>query len=342
MGNMAHYAAVSAEIHEVFMSFTPLVEPIALDEAFLDISGSLGLFGQPKQLAQRLKQAVLEKTALRVSVGVAPNKLVAKIACTQGKPDGLTLVMPDQVEEFLRPLPIRRLWGVGPVLGERLQSLGIRTFADLCDFDASELERIVGRRAGELQALARGHDTRTVEADRIPKSYGEENTFERDVTARDVVTAALTSHAEAVARRLRRDSYRGRTITLKIKLGIASGRRIARGANPLGEFEPSYPLLTRSRTLPQATDSGSAIRDIAVALWDEAAISTPVRLLGVSVSNLVAREQEQLDLFERPKQDRLGPALDAITERFGAGAISRAVDAPIKITPSGRRKRGDP
>jgi DNA polymerase-4 len=340
-GNMAHYAAVSAEIHDVFLSFTPDVEPIALDEAFLDISGSLGLFGQPKQLAEKLKRAVFEKTALNVSVGIAPNKLVAKIACTFGKPDGLTLVEPLRVTEFLRPLPIRRLWGVGPVLADRLYTLGIRTFADLSDFDLSELERAIGRRAGELQALARGHDARPVEADRVPKSYGEENTFERDVTAREEVTAALTAHAEAVARRLRRDSFRGRTVTLKIKLGVAKGSRLARGANPLGEAEPHYPLLTRSRTLSDPTDSGSAIREVAVSLWDEAQVTTPVRLLGVSLSNLVPREEEQLDLFEKKRDDRLGPALDAIIDRFGPQAISRAIDAPIKITPTGRRKRGE-
>ncbi|HET9930743.1 MAG TPA: DNA polymerase IV [Polyangiaceae bacterium] len=341
-GNMPHYAAVSAEIHEVFTSFTPQVEPIALDEAFLDISGSLGLFGQPKQLAERLKQAVFEKTALNVSVGIAPNKLVAKIACTFGKPNGLTVVEPHAVIEFLRPLPIRRLWGVGPVLAERLQSLGIRTFADLSDFDPRKLDQAIGRRALELQALARGEDHRPVEADRIPKSYGEESTFERDVSARDVVTAALTAHAEAVARRVRRDSFRGRTVTLKIKLGIAKGTRIARGANPFGEEEPLYPLLTRSRTLPEPTDSGSTIREVAVSLWDEAQVQTPVRLLGVSLSNLVAREGEQLDLFARPRKDRLGPTLDAIAERFGPNAISRAVDAPGKVTPSGRKKRGEP
>lgn len=338
---MSHYAAVSAEIHDVFLSFTPLVEPIALDEAFLDISGSLGLFGQPKQLGLRLKQAVLEKTALNVSVGIAPNKLVAKIACTFGKPNGLMLVEPDQVREFLRPLPIRRLWGVGPVLAERLHSLGIRTFAELTDFDPKQLERAIGRRAGELQSLALGHDTRPVEADRIPKSYGEESTFERDVLAREVVTAALTAHSEAVARRLRRDSFRGRTVTLKIKLGVAKGSRIARGANPFGEAEPNYPLLTRSRTLSEPTDSGSTIREIAVSLWDEAQVTTPVRLLGVSLSNLVPREHEQLDMFEQRKEDRLGPALDAIIDRFGPNAISRAVDAPAKVTPSGRRKRGE-
>jgi DNA polymerase-4 len=338
--NMAHYAAVSAQIHDVFLRFTPEVEPLALDEAFLDISGSMRLFGRPIDVAQQLKQAVTEETGLTVSVGLGPCKLVAKIACTLGKPDGLRQVGPEQVPEFLDPLPIRRLWGVGPVLAQRLDSLGIKTLGDLVRFDEGRLERAIGRRAGELQTLARGIDPRPVEADRIPKSYGEENTFEQDVLARDLVSAALTAHAEAVARRLRRDGYRGRTVTLKMKLARARGTRVSR--DPHAETEPQYPLLSRSRTLSTATDDGRLIRATLLELWDDAALKEPVRLLGASLSNLEARAEEQLELFGRPREDRLGPALDAIVERFGAGAITRAVDSPHKITPSGRRKRGDP
>ncbi len=337
--NMAHYAAVSAEIHDVFMSFTEQVEPIALDEAFLDITGSCRLFGGERALAVQLKRAVLEKTELKVSVGLGPSKMVAKIACTLGKPDGLSIVAPDAVKAFLSPLPVRRLWGVGPVLAVRLQDLGIPTLGALAEFDAERLERAIGQRARELQNLARGIDKRQVEPDRIPKSYGEENTFDVDVSERDRVTAALTAHAEAVARRVRNDGYRGRTVTLKIKLGRARGQRVSRGPN--SDAEPAYPLLSRSRTLAKPTDSGRVLRDVAVELWDEAAVGEPVRLLGVSLSNLEASEDEQLELFAAAREDRLGPTLDAITQRFGANAISRAVDAPIKVTPSGRRKRGE-
>jgi DNA polymerase-4 len=262
--NMSLYARVSAEVHEVFLRFTPLIEPIALDEAFLDVTGSLGLFGEPEALARALKRAVREQTELDVSVGVGPSKLVAKIACTLGKPDGLRVVRLAEVRALVDPLPIRRLWGVGPVLGARLDALGIRTFSDLASYDPGTLRDELGDRAGELQALARGEDQRPVEADRAPKSYGEENTFERDVSSREQVTAALTAHSEAVARRIRHDGYVARTVTIKAKLGRARGRREARGTS--GGTEPSYPLVTRERTLERPTDDGAVIQRTAVAL----------------------------------------------------------------------------
>jgi DNA polymerase-4 len=335
--NMAHYAAVSAEVHEVFLSFTPEIEPIALDEAFLDITGSLTLLGQPRVLAEKLKRAVRDRTALDVSVGVAPSKLVAKIACTLGKPNGLRIVAPGEVRALLDPLPIRRLWGVGPVLGAKLQALGIETFLDLSSYDPGRLAAVLGERAGELQRLARGEDERPVEAYREPKSYGEESTFESDVTARDVVTGALTAHAEAVARRLRHDDYAGRTVTVKAKLSRARGRRESRDAGATSE--PYYPLVTRSRTLRQATNDGAAIRSVAIELWDEAKLGEPVRLLGVSLSNLEPAGGLQLELFQKPAS-ALGKALDAITERFGERAITRAVERQEKLTPGRSRKRG--
>jgi DNA polymerase-4 len=338
--NMEHYAAVSAEVHGVFERFTPDIEPLALDEAFLDVTGSVNLFGGPKELATSLKRAVLDATELTVSVGVAPNKLVAKIACTLGKPDGLVVVEPGGVRKLVDPLPIRRLFGVGPVLGRRLDELGITTFLELASYDERALTSALGTRAALLQALARGEDDRPVEAGREPKSYGEENTFEKDVSDRDTITGALTAHAEAVARRLRHDGFRGRTVTVKIKLGRARGTRIARFAGETSE--PLYPIVSRSRTLRRPTDDGALIQRTAVALWDDAAVGEPVRLLGVSLSNLSGDgSSEQLELFAAPKPDRLGPALDAITERFGKGAISRAVEAPTKITPTRAKKRGE-
>jgi DNA polymerase-4 len=337
--NIEHYAAVSAEVHAVFERFTPEIEPLALDEAFLDVTGSVHLFGDPRELAASLKRAVFEATELTVSVGVAPNKLVAKIACTLGKPDGLLVVEPRGVRELLDPLPIRRLFGVGPVLGRRLEELGIRTFHALASFEEAALIRALGSRAPALQALARGEDDRSVEGGREPKSYGEESTFETDVSDRDTVTGALTAHAEAVARRLRHDGFRGRTVTVKMKLGRARGTRVARFASETSE--PLYPIVSRSRTLREPTDDGALIRRTAVELWDDAKLGEPVRLLGVSLSNLSGGRDEQLDLFSRPKPDRLGPALDAITRRFGKNAISRAVDAPKKVTPGRAKKRGE-
>lgn len=338
--DMAHYASVSAEVHEIFNEFSSEVEPLALDEAFLDVGGSVALFGGVLELGRRLKARVREEVGLAVSVGVAPSKLVAKIACTLGKPDGLLIVPPGAVRWLLDPLPVRRLWGVGPVLAAELHELGIETVGELAATDVARLAPVVGRRAADLVRLARGDDSREVQGQRDPKSIGEENTFERDVSRREVVSSALTAHAEAVARRLRHAGFRGRTVTLKVKLGKRRGARTSRLA---GEAEePRYPLVTRSRTLKQPTDDGALIREVALALWDAAAIGEPVRLVGVSLSGLERREAEQLELFaERGRRAELGPALDAIQARFGRGAIGRAVREPEKLTPSMQKKRGE-
>lgn len=347
--NMQHYAAVSQQLQALFRDFTPQVEALALDEAFLDVSGSVQLFGGIRALAEELKRRVYAATELRVSVGAAPSKLVAKIACNLDKPDGLRIVPESSLREVLEPLEIGLLWGVGPVLERTLRSAGIQTLGALASCDPAVLEALLGRRAAELQALARGQDTREVEADRAPKSIGEENTFESDVHSQARVLEVLRVHADAVARRLRRAGYRGRTISLKVKLAQADpARASARG--------PHYPLLTRSKTLPEGTDDAEQILSVARALWQAAALSVPIRLLGVSVSALDAAaglEPEQLGLFDpraagtgasvssSAAARRLGPTLDAITKRFGAAAIGRAVDAVGKITHGRGIKRGD-
>ncbi|HKO49670.1 MAG TPA: DNA polymerase IV [Polyangiaceae bacterium] len=340
--NMARYVEVSEQVHEVFGEFTPEIEAIALDEAFLDITGSERLFGGPLQLATQLKQRVRERTELVVTVAVAPNKLVAKIACTLAKPNGLRVVGADEVRALLDPLPVRKLWGVGPVLAQKLERLGLKTLADLVSYDAEQLTRELGDRAAELQAMAAGRDTRPVVSERAAKSIGEESTFDVDILERELVSAALTAHADGVARRLRRSGFVGHTITLKIKLGQSRTRRPARIPGEDGE-EPVYPLLTRAKTLRLPTDDGRVIREVVLQLWDAAKIVEPVRLLGVSVSQLTASAQTQLDLFSettRPKR-QLGVALDAIRERFGRDAIGPAVGRFEKVTPTLRKKRGE-
>ena len=346
--NMALYSAVSAQIQAIFEDFTPLVEPLALDEAFLDVSGSAHLFAGVENLARELKERVREATELNVSVGVGPNKRVAKIACTLGKPNGCKIVPPSEVRALLNPLPVEWAWGVGPVLEQKLRSLGIATLQDLAEFEPAALEREVGRRASELTALARGEDDEPVEADRAPKSFGEENTFEVDERSERRIAEVLLVHADAVARRLRRAGYAGRTVSIKIKLGrVLPGRTSARG--------PQHPLLSRSKTLEDASDDGEHIAAVARSLWRDAAISEPVRLLGVSVSNLEPRAPgaaEQLSLFGGGQAARrssdahaergpLGPTLDAIRDRFGPSAIGRAIADPGKITHGQRIKRGE-
>lgn len=337
--DMPRYASVSADVHGVFEQFTPQIEPLALDEAFLDVTGSLGLFGDALALGRALKARVISATGLVVSVGIASNKLVAKIACRLGKPDGLRVVPPGTEAEALAPLPVRYLWGVGPVLGDQLLALGIRTIGDLARADRERIARAAGDRAAYFSRLARGIDAREVVAERAPRSIGEESTFDRDVSDRQTVLQAVVAHSEEVARRLRGAGYLGACVTLKMKLGKARARRAGSG-RVTESREPDYPLVTRQRTLASATSDGQLIARTALELWDEARLAEAVRLIGVSVSALTARHHEQLELFA-PRRPQVGPTLDAIRARYGPQMIGRAVAAPEKISPSLRRKSGD-
>ena len=231
-GAMAKYTRESARIFEIFRRFTPLVEGLSLDEAFLDLTGTERLLGPPRALAERLRAAVRAETGLACSVGIAPVKLVAKIASDVAKPDGLLEVPPEAVREFLAPLPVRRLWGVGPVAQARLRGRRLR--------DGRRARRRRSRAAGgaarrlglAVARLARGEDLREVEPCREPVSYSEENTFAEDVADRDVLERTLLAHAESVARRLRRDRLRARSVVLKLKLGRRRSRGAARLSAP--------------------------------------------------------------------------------------------------------------
>jgi DNA polymerase-4 len=334
-GDMRRYARESERIFAIFGRFTPLVEGLSLDEAFLDLTGTRRLHGPPAEVGRRLRAAVREELGLAVSVGIAPSKLVAKIASDLAKPDGLLEVPAGRVREFLAPLPVDRLWGVGPVARERLEAAGLRRFADLAEADPRRLERLLGRFGLEAARLARGEDAREVEPDRDAVSYSEENTFERDVDDRETLEHALAGHAEAVARRLRRDGVRGRTVVVKMKLG----RRRAPG--PRG-----YPLLTRRTTLPEPSDDGAAIAAAARRLLAQAGPPEPLRLLGVGVTNLAPAGAGQLGLFaargERTRRERLNRALDALSDRFGAGAVRPATAGDVaRAGLSLQRKRGE-
>jgi DNA polymerase-4 len=334
-GSLQRYARESRRIFEIFRRFTPQVEGLSLDEAFLDVTGSQRLFGPPARLARQLRAAVRGETGLAVSVGIGPVKLVAKIASDLAKPDGLLEVPASAVGDFLGPLPVSRLWGVGPVARRRLEELGLHTVGDLAGADARRLEAALGSWGLAVARLARGEDLREVEPCRSAASYGEENTFERDVEDRERLVATLVAHAEAVARRLRRDGWLARTVVLKVKLG----RRRASG--PRG-----HPLLTRRRTLAEPTDDGGVISSTATGLLEAARLREPVRLLGVAVANLVAREQGQLPLCgvaeHEARRARLNRALDELRERFGAGAVVRgSVGEAERAGSSFQVKRGE-
>ncbi len=336
---MPKYENVSRQIHGIFYEFTSQIEPIAFDEAFLDVTGSLTLFGAPQELGRELKRRVLAETELVVSVGIGPNKLVAKIACTSGKPNGLVVVPPENAAALLEQLPIRRLWGIGQVTEKALVGIGIETIGDLRRRDYEQLRPILGGRTHEVVELAWGRDTREVESNRENQSIGEESTFESDTMDLERISPVITAHSEAVAHRLRQLGLEAKTITLKLKLAQARGKTPDR--NSRVNEAPRYPLLTRSKTLARAVQDGASIRALALELWAQARLMEPVRLVGVSASNLHQKEETQLDLFaEQKKPDKLGATLDAIQQRFGAGAIRRAVGPVEKITPSSQSKRG--
>lgn len=310
---MKRYAEVAKQVRAVFEEVTPLVESISLDEAFLDITGSLKLFGDPWTIGRRLKDRMLEATGLVVSVGIGPTKMVAKIASDLCKPDGLAVIAPDEVFDFLRPLPVARLWGVGPATLDRLAPLGVRTIGDAASVDPKLLARELGSLGPHIVALARGEDARQVSPDRERKSYGEERTFDRDYADGPEIRALLRTASDDVARRLRADGRRARVVVLKFKLTT----RIGPG---------KYPILTRRQALDRATDDGPTIAKVALALWAESHQGRKVRLAGVSVTEIEEDTAAQLALFDddtRRRQSAINHALDALTERFGQRVIHR-------------------
>ncbi len=312
-GDMRKYRRVSAQIREIFHSVSPAVEPLSLDEAFIDITASRTLLGPPLAIGRLLRDRVRAGTGLAVSVGIGPGKMVAKIASDLAKPDGLLEVPPDRVEEFLRPLAVGRLWGVGPVTEATLRRGGITTVGGLAAWSSGELAALIGRSAAEhLVRLARGLDVRVVEPDLGAKSYGEEGTFRTDVRDDATVRAAIVLHAEAVARRLRHDGARGRVVVLKVKLAERLGG---------GKFR----LLTRRATLAAPTDDGKVLSDAALRLWESHRPRQAVRLIGVATTG-IDTVSDQLALFADAlglRRAALNRALDRIVARFGNESIGR-------------------
>jgi len=314
-GRMERYVAVARELRAIFHRFTPLVEPLSLDEAFLDVTASVALFGPPAGIARQVKDAIRAETALTASAGVAPSKFVAKIASDVSKPDGLLVVPADGVRAFLAPLPVRHVWGVGRVTEAALLRLGLRTIGELAAADPEVLARQFRGGARELVALARGLDDRPVRPDREPKSIGEEETFARDLVPA-AVAPYLLGQAENVARRLRARGLRARTVGLKLKLAARShGGR--------------FPSLTRRHTLAEPTADESVLFAVARELLAHLEIgSRRIRLAGLAATNLVAAAPEQLALFagtrdSAARRAAAARAVDELTQRFGAGVVRR-------------------
>ncbi len=306
------YAEASEQVFAIFERYTPLVEPLSLDEAFLDVSGSKSLFGLPGAIASRIRAEVAKEVGLPCSAGIAGVKFVAKVASDLAKPNGQREVPWEQTQAFLAPLPVARLWGVGPKLEATLRSLGLRTVGDVARADPAFLSEQLGEAGRHLGALSRGEDDRAVVPDRQAKSIGSEDTFAEDTASVEALQRALHSQALRVGRRLRRAGLKARTVQLKVKLS-------------------DFTLLTRRRTLDSPTDDGQRLYREAAQLLERLALSSAVRLTGVSAQELVGA-QSQLGLFAEPeaRSQRLNAALDAIAARYGQSAVAPADVASLQ------------
>jgi DNA polymerase-4 len=309
------YAALSDRIFGIYRRYTPLVEPLSLDEAFLDVTASRVLHGGGADIARAIKAEVRETCGLAVSAGIAEVKLAAKIATDLGKPDGLVEVPPAGVAAFLAPLPVARLWGVGRVTEEALRGIGIGTIGDLARTPEIALAAAVGAsHARGLRALAQGEDPREVVPDEAAKSLGSEDTFGEDLRGRPALERELLAQAGRVGRRLRAAGLAGHVVTLKVKYS-------------------DFTSITRRVTLERPTDDDHAIADAARGLLDRVDLTRPVRLTGISVSGFAGEaERGQLDLFgaepaAAPEDDRrraLNAAVDRLADRFGDGTVRPA------------------
>ncbi|MDX1657277.1 MAG: DNA polymerase IV [Nitriliruptorales bacterium] len=302
------YREVSKQVMEVFRNYTPLVEPLSLDEAFLDVSGAVRLFGPPPEIARQIRAEVRAVTGLPCSIGVGPSKFIAKLLSGRAKPDGLAHWTAAEATARLRALPVGDLWGAGPKTVERLERYGFRTIGDVADADRRTLERIVGDAHGRhLHALATGSDDRSVTPHEPAKSISAEETFEDDIDDPVVLHRILLRLSEKVGRRVRRSELAGRTITLKVRFS-------------------NFDTVTRSATLPLPTDRTHDIADLVHELFDGLRLERArVRLLGVGVSNLTdATAARQMTLTSDRRWEDVERVADAVAERFGDVGISYA------------------
>lgn len=310
-GNFARYHEVSHQIREIFERYTPQVQPISIDEAFLDVTLSIPLFGPAEGIAEKIRADIQRETGVTASVGVAPNKFLAKLASDMNKPNGLTVLDAANIGRILPPLPIEKMWGVGPKTAEKLREIGVKTFGDLLSKPVELLRLRVGDDLEHWQKLARGEDNRPVTADRDAKTIGHENTFGQDLQDPDEVRAVIMEECEAVAARLRKNHLTAKSVTVKIRFG-------------------DFQTITRRCTLKRGTNVTIDLWNAARELFDTwvAAEFRPVRLIGVTAGHL-DRGQQQLDLFPDPSQQRqqkVDTVVDQINAKFGKGVVNRKLN----------------
>jgi len=299
------YSFVSAQIRNILDRYSPLVEPLSLDEAFLDVTGMDGLYADPADIARSIKADIKERLQLTASAGVAVNKFLAKLASDLQKPDGLYVIRPGEEAKVLAGLPIRRLWGVGEVTAASIAKLGIRTIGQFAATDPKLLEGYIGRAVFDLQQLARGIDDRPVVPDQQVKSIGNEETFEEDLYQWEEIEKQLLLFADKVGWRLRRLNLSGRTVTVKVRFA-------------------SFRTVTRSRTLDEATSLDGVLYHTAKELYKSIPANEGIRLLGLTVSNLQPAGQS-IALFDsgQEKQEVLHKVVDGLKARFGSAAVTK-------------------
>ena len=310
--DMDKYQRVSGEVMAILADFSPLVEPVSVDEAFVDLAGTQALFGPPDETVRRIKTRIRADTGLTASAGLAANKFVAKVASDLRKPDGLVIVPPGTETGFLAPLPVERLWGVGKVLAETLTGMGIATIGQLQGIPHATLVRRFGEHGRHLHDLAFGRDDRPVEPSTPAKSIGAETTFGVDCRDPERLRRTLRGHAERVARQLREEHLAAARVTLKLRYA-------------------DFRTLTRSHT-GDPTQDGLDLYRRASTLLDREAVSEPVRLIGLSTSSLGPAGQGQLPLLDPValRRERLGTVVDRLTARFGDGTVGPASLLPRK------------
>lgn len=306
---MARYRQKSREVFAIFREFTPRVEGLSLDEAFLDVSGSTRLFGSREEIGRQIKDRIRRETGLMASVGIAHNKFLAKLASDADKPDGLFVVEPDRVKAFLDPMPVARLWGIGKQTAPKLKALGILTVGQLRRADVSVIQPVLGNRCRHFQRLAAGEDDREVTPGRPDKSISHEVTFDSDIADRVELLAELQRQAEAVSCRLRNQGLMASTVVVKIR-------------------DSAFRTVTRSRSMRACSNSTRTLYRMARALfekWREQHQNTPVRLLGMGVSGLQASEQAGQaagDRLDKPVEQEIDRVFDLINERYGESKIT--------------------
>ncbi|MDR3588441.1 MAG: DNA polymerase IV [Negativicutes bacterium] len=310
------YGRVAGQIRDILSRFSPLVEPLSLDEAFLDVTGMEWLYPDPVEIARLIKEQIRAELDLVASAGVAPNKFLAKLASDWRKPDGLVVVRPGLEADFLRNIPVSRLWGVGEKAAKGLQAIGINTIGQLAAAEETVLAKHFGNAAGEMKGLACGRDDRLVIPEHAPKSIGNEITFEQDLHKPEDIRTCLLALTQKVGRRLRKSGYCGRTVTVKIRFA-------------------SFKTITRSRTLSESTCLDETIFETVGSIMDGTRLAEGIRLLGVTVSGLQYGGGQTALFGEREdKQAKVSAAVDRLKDRFGEAIVTRGrLLGPREIMP---------